>query len=202
MLIRKPSGEASLNRARSATVVEAFLAEALFHAALPFALAVFAGMRQGDALGVTWAAYDGARLRWRARKNGELCEAPVTGVFHAMLEAAKANRGETLQIAVTSSGTPWSASGYRAVFFRLVRRPTAAGQLGEGYTFHGARHTIGSFARQAQETDWRVSAAIGDRSIHMAGIYGRDADRTTAQAKVLGAVQQRFQNIDWKTPRG
>ena len=97
----------------------------------------------------TWrAAYDGARLRWRARKNGELCEAPVTGVFHVMLEAAKANRGDALQIAVTSSGTPWSASGYRAVFFRL----TAAGQLGEGCTFHGARHTIGSFARQAQET--------------------------------------------------
>jgi hypothetical protein len=36
----------------------------------------------------------------------------------------------------------------------------------------------------------------------MAGLYGRDADRTPAQAKVLGAVQQRFQNIDWKTPRG
>ena len=150
----------------------------------------------------TWrAAYDGARLRWRARKHGELCEAPVTGVFHVMLEAAKANRGDALQIAVTSSGTPWSASGYRAVFFRLIRRLTAAGQLGEGCTFHGDRHTIGSFARQAQETDWRVSAAIGDRSIHMAGIYGRDADRTTAQTEVLGAVQQRFQNIDWKTPR-
>jgi hypothetical protein len=35
----------------------------------------------------------------------------------------------------------------------------------------------------------------------MAGLYGRDADRTTAQTEVLGAAQQRFQNIDWKTPR-
>ena len=200
-LIRKPSGEGSLNRAWSAQEVETFLAEAPFQIALPFALAVFAGMRQGDALGVTWSAYDGSRLRWRARKNGEACEAPVTGVFQAMLEAGKANRGAALQIAVTRAGTPWSASGYRAGFFRLVRRLTAEGQLGEGCTFHGARHTIGSFARQAQETDWRVSAAIGDRSIHMAGIYGRDADRTVAQTEVLGAVQQRFQNIDWKTPR-
>ena len=33
----------------------------------------------------------------------------------------------------------------------------------------------------------------------MAGIYGRDADRTSAKTEILGAVQQRFQNMDWKT---
>lgn len=199
--IRKPAGEASLNRAWTAGEVEAFLTEADFHVALPFALAVFAGMRQGDALGVTWSAYDGARLRWRARKNGQLCEAPVTGTFKAMLDAARERRGDAVTIAATLAGTPWTSSGYRAVFFRLVRQLTAAGQLAEGCTFHGARHTIGTLARQAQETDWRVSAAIGDRSTHMAGIYGRDADRATAQTEVLQGVQGRFANIDWKTPR-
>lgn len=201
-LIRRPSDARILNRAWTEPEVRAFLAAASPQVALPFALAVFAGMRQGDALNVTWSAYSGQTLRWKASKNGELCEAPVTGAFRQMLEAAKARRGRAVQIAVTGEGTPWTASGYRASFRRVVSALTKTGQIGEGCTFHGARHTIGAMARQAQESDWRVAAAIGDRSTKMAEVYGRDADRKAAQTDVLAALQDRFGNTEWKTAPG
>jgi hypothetical protein len=61
--IRKPIGSAEVNRAWSNAEVAAFMSAAPFQLLVPFAMGLFAGMRQGDALMVTWRAYDGATLR-------------------------------------------------------------------------------------------------------------------------------------------
>jgi len=198
--IRKPIGTAEVNRAWSAVEVASFAAAAPPQLLVPFALGLFAGMRQGDALLVTWAGYDGATLRWIAGKNGEPCMAPATGPLKTVLDEAKARRGNALQIAVTSTGTPWSQSGFRASFFKLVRKLVKEGKLQSGCTFHGLRHTIASAARDSGESESRVAAAIGDRSPAMAQIYGRNSDRQGAQMTILEASQKRFENIEWKTP--
>lgn len=198
--IRRPIGGTHANRAWSQVEINAFIASAPPQLVVPFALGFFAGMRQGDALITTWAAYDGATLRWIAGKNGELVIAPVTGPFKKILDEAKARRGNALQIATTSTGSAWSQSGFRATFFKHVRKLTKAGHLQPGCTFHGLRHTLASGARDAGESESRVAAAIGDRSPAMAQIYGRDADRSGAQASILEANQKRFANIEWKTP--
>jgi integrase len=197
-LIRKPVGEAKVNRAWTMAEVEAFANAAPPQLALPFMLGLFAGMRQGDALQVTWSAYDGTALRWIASKNGEPCLAPVSGDFKRVIDAAKDQRGQAVQIATTSTGTPWTQSGFRASFFKLLRTLRAAGAVQPGCTFHGLRHTIGAGARNDGESDSRVAAAIGDRSPAMAQIYGRDSDKAEAQTTVLEAVQKRYANIDWK----
>ena len=213
-LIRKPKGEAHVNRAWSEKEVEAFARAAPPQILVPFALGLFAGMRQQDALGATWGAFDGSNLRWRAGKNDESCIAPVTGAFRLVLlearerarlaraqaEAAGSKRPLPLHIALTSRQTPWSQSGFRGVFFKLVRELEKAGQLADGCTFQGLRHTIATFARDGEETEFRIAAAIGDRSTAMAAIYGRDADRQRAQHAVLTDVQGRFKNTAWKTP--
>lgn len=199
--IRRPIGARVVNRAWTPAEVAAFAAAAPPQILVPFALGLFAGMRQGDALVVTWKAYDGAFLRWTAGKNGEECVAPVTGPLRVVLEDAKKRRGRTLQIAVTSTGSAWTANGFRASFFKLVRKLTDAGALQPGCTFHGLRHTIASAARNDGESESRVAAAIGDRTVAMAQIYGRDADRQGAQAAILEAAQKRFANIEWKTER-
>jgi integrase len=157
-------------------------------------------MRQGDALIVTWRAVVGGRLEWIAGKNGEECEAPITGPLRLVLEEARARRGDALQIAVNSYGEPWSQNGFRASFFKLVRKLTAEGKLKPGCTFHGLRHTIGAHAANEGSSDRQVAAAIGDRSPAMAQIYARDAERKSAQVAILTAAQKRFANIDWKTP--
>lgn len=198
--IRKPTGAKKVNRAWTPEEVAAFAEAAPTQLLVPFALGLFAGMRQGDALIVTWSAVTGSRLEWIAGKNGEECEAPITGPLKLVLEEAKASRGRAVQIAVNSYGEPWSQSGFRASFFKLVRTLTADGKLKPGCTFHGLRHTIGAHAANQGSSDRQVAAAIGDRSPAMAQIYARDAERKTAQVAILTAAQKRFANIDWKTP--
>lgn len=197
-MIRKPTGQREVNRAWRKSELEAFVAVAPRQLLVPFALGLFAGLRQGDALIATWSAYDGAALRWIAGKNGEACMAPVAGQFKMILDAAKEVRGNAVQIATTTTGTPWTASGFRASFFKLVRKLKVDGKVDEGLTFHGLRHTIATLARETGESDSRVAAAIGDRSTAMAAVYGRDADRASAQSAILEAVQKRFGNNDWK----
>lgn len=197
--IRKPTGAGRVNRAWSAAEVAAFSAAAPPQLIVPFALGLFASMRQGDALMVTWAGYDGASLRFIASKNGEPQIIPAEGPLKVILDAARERRGATVQIATTSTGSAWTQNGFRASFFKLVRRLTKEGLLQPGCTFHGLRHTIAAGAREAGESESRVAAAIGDRSPAMAQIYGRDADRQSAQGSILRATQQRFANIDWKT---
>ncbi|MFI4933052.1 MAG: tyrosine-type recombinase/integrase [Caulobacterales bacterium] len=196
--IRKPTGAATVNRAWTAAELEAFAADAPAQLLTPFALGLFAGMRQGDALRATWSAYDGVALRWIAGKNGEAGIAPATGVFKAILDAAKERRGKAVQIAVNSAGRPWTQSGFRASFFKRLRELRRSGAVSPGCTFHGLRHTIATMARDGAESEFRIAAAIGDRSTAMAAIYGRDADRAGAQAAILESVQKRFENADWK----
>jgi integrase len=198
--VRKPTGAKKVNRAWTPEEVAAFADAAPTQLLVPFALGLFAGMRQGDALIVTWRAVVGGRLEWIAGKNGEECEAPITGPLRLVLEEARARRGDALQIAVNSYGEPWSQNGFRASFFKLVRKLTAEGKLKPGCTFHGLRHTIGAHAANEGSSDRQVAAAIGDRSPAMAQIYARDAERKSAQVAILTAAQKRFANIDWKTP--
>lgn len=197
--IAKPRGERKVNRAWSRDEVAAFVDGAPAQLLVPFALGLFAGMREGDALAVTWSAYDGRTIQWIAGKNGEECEAPTAGAFKAVLDQAKAARGRAVQIAFNSRREPWTEDGFRASFFRRVRELRAAGKVRPGLTFHGLRHTIARSAREAGESESRIAAAIGDRSPAMAAVYGRDADRNAAQTAVLDDVQKRLGNIDWKT---
>lgn len=197
--IRKPTGAGEANRAWSAAEVQAFVSAAPRQLQVPFALGLYAGMRQGDALRVTWAGYDGVNLKWIAGKNGQHGIMAVGPSLKSILDEAKEARGSTLQIATTSTGTAWTQNGFRASFFKLVRKLVDEGHMQPGCTFHGLRHTLGAAARDAGESESRVAAAIGDRSPAMAQIYGRDADRRGAQIAILDAHQKRFANIDWKT---
>jgi integrase len=200
--IRKPIGAPVVNRPWEADEIAAFALGCPFQILVPFALGLFASMRQGDALIVTRRAYDGGVLRFVAGKNGEAQVIPTTGVLKAILDLAvqRAKASDALQLALTAGGRPWTASGFRASFFKRVRKLQDAGAIRSGATFHGLRHTIATLARNDGHSESRVAAAIGDRSPAMAQIYGRDADRQGAQTLILEAVQKRFANLDWKTP--
>jgi integrase len=198
-LIRKPSGEAEVNRAWTKAEVDAFFDAAPRQLMVPFAMALFGGMRQGDVLRITWSAYDGSTLRWKYGKTDKGGMTAVGPGFKTILEAAKAVRGSSVQIATTAGGTPWTSSGFRASFFKLVGKLRKAGKAGAGLTFHGLRHTIATWAREDGESEARVAAAIGDTSTAMAAVYGRDMDRLAAQSEVLEGIQKRFENSDWKT---
>ncbi len=58
---------------------------------------------------------------------------------------------------------------------------------------------VGANARMDGESEFRVAAALGDRSTAMAEIYGRDASRQKAQVSVLEGVQTRFADAPLET---
>ncbi len=196
--IKRPRGARKVNRAWTVDEVAHFIERAPFQLRVPFMLGLFAGMRQGDALSVPWQAFDGSRLSWIASKNGEACEAPVRGIFLQTLERArdeaKARKTVRTEIALNRWGEPWSESGFRASFFKLIRALTAEGLLKPGATFHGLRYTVVSQALDDGASDFRAAASIGDRSTEMVRLYGQDARRLRAQSDVLGDLQKRIEN--------
>ena len=191
----------NVNRPWEPFEIEAFASGCPPQLIVPFVLGL-CNMREGDALTKTWSAYDGLFLRWNANKNGEESTVAIAGVFKRILDEARARRGKAVQIAVNAYGQPWTESGFRASFFKRIRALVAAGAVKPGLTFHGLRSTIGTRSREAGESEFRVAAAIGDRSTAMAELYGRDADRRTAQGEVMGRFHARFANSDWKMADG
>lgn len=200
--IRKPTDARVVNRPWGADEIAAYAKRCPIQLLVPFCLALFASMRQGDALIVTRRAYNGGSITWIAGKNGQEQTVPVTGIFKAILDLAveRWKGSDAVQLALTAAGTPWTQNGFRASFFKRVRALQDQGLIRPGATFHGLRHTIATQASNDGESDRRVAAAIGDKSPAMAQIYARDADRQAAQSAILEAVQKRFANVDWKTP--
>jgi integrase len=166
---------------------------------LPICLALFASMREGDALKITTAAYDGSFLRYTASKNQEPCKVPAFGLLKQLLDARMDENYDCLQIVVQRSKRPFTESGFRASFFKWVRSLVEDGKVRSGITFHGLRHTVGSLARDLGHSEFEVSAAIGDRSTAMAALYGRDALRQSAQIRVLKATGEHFAHINLET---
>lgn len=198
--IQKPSDARVVNRRWDIDEIEAFLGEDCPpQLRLPVCLGLFASMREGDALRVTTAAYDGESVRWRASKNQEPLQAPVSGMLKQLLDERVSKSVPALQLCLNSRKQPWSESGFRASFFKRVRSLHEDGKVRHGLTFHGLRHTIGAIARESGNSEFDVSTAIGDRSTAMAAVYGRDAARTTAQIRVLRQTQEHFAHIRLET---
>jgi len=194
--IAKPSDARVINRRWDIDEIEAFLGkECPPQLRLPVCLGLFASMREGDALKVTVAAYDGSIVRWRASKNQEPSQAPVSGMLKLLLDQRVAQVLPALQLCLNSRGKPWTENGFRASFFKRVRSLHEEGKVRVGLTFHGLRNTIGAIARESGNSEFDVSSAIGDRSTAMAAVYGRDAVRSTAQIRVLSQAQEHFAHI-------
>ena len=100
---------------------QAFLAKAASHLHLALKLALWTGQRQGDLLRLTWASYDGHKIRLKQGKTGARVEIPVGRALKADLDAllamAKAKHPAewmNTTILLTDNGTPWTEGGFRA----------------------------------------------------------------------------------------
>jgi integrase len=186
-----------VNRRWNDEEVRAYLAHAPEGVKLGLALGLFAGMREGDVVAAAWSGAVGGRLKWKSKKNGEDNDVPITGVLKVLLDAAPQTHA---RICLNSDGNPWaSEDSFRSAFFKTVRKLQKLGLIGPGATFHGLRHTVGASGRDDGASDFHVAAALGDRSIAMAALYGAEADRRRGQDKVLGSLQNRFADATLET---
>lgn len=100
---------------------------------LAFLLAVWTGQRQGDLLALTWAAYDGQRIRLRQGKTGRYVVVPVGAPLKAVLDATKR---QAVTVMTTQAGLSWTPDGFRTSWGKAARKAGIS-----GLTFHDLRGT-------------------------------------------------------------
>jgi integrase len=176
--LRRPRGTPQANRPWDADECQAVLDAASGGLKVGLALGMFAGMREGDVIRQPRRVYDGAWLHWMQGKTGALVELPVHPTLKAILDAMDApSEIEALTLVANSQGRPYTANGFRTIFFRLIRRLEAEGKVRAGLTFHGLRHTAGRVLADRGADPRTIAALLGHKTLQMAAHYSEEHDR-------------------------
>jgi integrase len=193
-MIARPRGMPRANRPWTAGERAAVLDAAPAQLKAPIALGMFTGAREGDAIRMTRAAWDGKSAAWRAQKNGR--EIWVTA-HPRLVEALTHVPADALMLCLNARGRAWTQSGFRASFFKLIRALEAEGKIGAGLTFHGLRHTLGDALAEAGCTTEEIEAVLGVTPA-MARHYSQGRDRRQAADRGIARLK-RQKNGFWKT---
>jgi integrase len=160
--------------------LETMLASATRPVALMVALAAHTGQREGDALRLTWTAYDGARITVRQSKTKQLVALTVHPRLKAILDALPRH---AVTIVTGARGKPLTQSGFQTLFQRERKR------LGlTGITFHGLRHMVGVRLAEAGATETEIAAVLGHRTLSMVQHYTRQARQTALADAALARL--------------
>lgn len=174
--IRRPRNARDVNRPWTEDEIAAVLGGAPPELRLPIAIGLYTGLREGDVLRVTWSAYDGQRFESRQGKTGEPIWIPAHASLRAILDEAAKSK-ESPVIVLGARKKPFTESGFRARFFKLIRRLKDAGAIGDGLTFHGLRHTVATMLADAGCDTRDIMAITGHKTEAMAAKYTQKADQ-------------------------
>ena len=152
---------------------------------MPIALGMYLGLREGDALRVTWSAIKDGEIGLVTAKAGTTVRLPISTHLAAILAEVEGSRAGL--IALTSRGQPWTESGFRASWRTLRVGLEKEGRIEPGLTFHGLRHTVATILRQAGVDPRRIADALGQKTEGMALHYSREAD-LSGNMKAVGEV--------------
>lgn len=202
----RPRGMAKKNRAWTDLEVSTVLERCQGGIRAAVALAVYTGMRQGDALRLTWAARKSGWITWQQGKTGDEVSVPEHRALTAILNAAKKDgihvvAREQRNVFRKNKGprsSDYSSMGFRASFFRIIRELREAGTIGDGLTFHGLRVTAATNLADAGCDPKTIAAITGHRTSSMVEHYTQGADRR-ARAKAGIIRLERSQNRKRKT---
>jgi len=190
-LIRKPRGEAKANRAWTDGERRAVLEAATGGLRVVVALGMHAAFREGDAVKFARRGYDGAAIEFVQGKTGEPVWLPAHRDLRDILDEALATFAKDhLVFAIGQRGRPFTASGFRASFFKLVHRLQAEGKVGEGLTFHGLRHTVGKLLAEAGCDTKRIAAVLGHKTTKMAEHYSAGADQRRMATEAIRRLER------------
>jgi integrase len=204
-LIPRPKSMPRANRPWTDEEREAVLNYAPIELRAMIALGMFAGLREGDACSIPKAGWTGGQIECIASKNGEAIWLPVHFRLDAILHELAASRTRKLAarvghrkvvpidpptLAVTSKGQPWTEAGFRASFFKLLRKLEAKGLIRPGLTFHGLRHTMGKLVIEAGGSKEDVKMILGDRSDAMGEFYSREFEKKDRVGSTMALLER------------
>ena len=137
------------------------------------AICAYTGLRKGDALTLTKAAYDAESggIAANTAKTGQKVQWPVIAPLRAVLDVAPVH--DAITLAATSKGRPWSVSGFDTAWQQLRTRLEAEGEIEPGLTLHGrATAWLTSWRKKAlthapSPTRWAIVPKKWPATIHV-----------------------------------
>jgi integrase len=180
--VRRPRGLPQANRPWTLDEFHAFLDAAPPALRVGAALGGYAGLRESDILRADWTWWDGQNLVGRAQKTGEIIDVRAHIELRSILNDERRRRnvapGSSSPLVQSSrTGEAFTESGFRASFFKLVKKLEAAGTVKPGLTVHGLRHTVATNLADAGCTTREIMAVTGHKTEAMVALYTDGADR-------------------------
>lgn len=142
--VRRPTDTPIANRAWTEEEKRIVLEAAPAHSVAPIALGRWTGLREGDIIHLAKTAYRDGSLNLTTAKRGVPHWFPCPKPLREILDAMPPH--DSVFLCFSSRGTPWTPDGFRASFFKLIRKLEKEGAVSDGLTFHGLRT---SFAEEA-----------------------------------------------------
>ena len=167
--VRRPREAPKANRPWTEDERRTVLAEVPHQLRAAVALAMFTGLRKGDVLALTKNAIRAGHISRRTGKTGQEISIPAHPDLMRLLQEAPAHSAVT--IAATTRGTPWTVSGFNSTFIKAIAKLEREGKVGEGLTFHGLRHTVGTLLVEAGVNLDTVRRWLGQKTLAMAIHY-------------------------------
>ena len=198
--IRRPKDAKIVNRPWRAEELEIVLAHASRQIRLAVTIAAYTGLRESNVVKVTWASYDGVAFETRQIKTGD----PIWIKVHFRLrEILEQTPRVSPVILIGARGKPFTESGLRTSFFRLIRTLVAEGKVQPGLSFHGLRHTLGTTLAEAGCDAATIAAVLGQATTKMAEHYSKTAKRKHLVDAAIDLVEEHDRNenrkTEWKT---
>ena len=181
--VKRPRHAEQANRPWSRAECRTVIDRLPLHLAVPVALAMFTGLRQGDVLSLTKAAIKDGSIWRRTGKTGQLVHLPIHPDLAKILAAAPSN--DAITVAANSNGKPWTADGFRTSFGKEMRRLRDSGAIEPGLTFHGLRHTVGTLLREVTDDLDLIRRWLGQKTLAMAIHYSDTADTSEQMRKLV-----------------
>jgi integrase len=193
--LKRSRNAPAMNRPWSLAERQAALSHLPPHLRLPVAIGLYTGMRQGDILRLPRKVIAGNCIHITTSKRLVPISIDVLTDLRGALNTAPQH--DAITLCANSRGKPWTASGFRASFFKELKKLEERGLIGPGLTFHGLRHTVATVLVEAGVSAEDVAAVLGQRSSKMADHYSREADRSRRskaairKPKPLGSARPR-----------
>jgi integrase len=172
-----------MNRPWSLAERQAVLAHLPPHLKLPVAIGLYTGMRQGDVLSLQRKVLAGNCINITTSKRLVPISIDILGDLREALNEAPQH--DAITLCANSRGKPWTESGFRASFFKELRKLEQKELIGAGLTFHGLRHTVATVLAEAGVSAEDIAAVLGQRSSKMADHYSQEADRSRRSKEAI-----------------
>lgn len=150
-------------------------------------LGMHTGQRRADLCNMTWAAYDGQRIRLVQQKTKVPLVLPVHPTLKAELDAWKAS-ATSVFILTNADGQPWRHT------LLSYHMPAALARIGlpDDLNVHGLRKLAAANLAEAGCSTKQIAAITGHATLAMVELYTRSAD----QERLAEAAIIRLQTSD------